>query len=148
MGLRETPLELTAEPAENAEDNIAEGLNEVTEKIIGGAITVHRALGPGLLESAYETCLAFELAEQGLTVVRQQPLPIVYRGVRLDCGYRTDLIVENEVIVEVKSVSRLEPIHKAQLLSYLKLSNRRVGLFFNFNVKLLKDGIKRVVNNL
>lgn len=86
-------------------------------------------------------------AELGLTVVRQQPLPVVYRGVRLDCGYRTDLIVENEVIVEVKSVSRLEPIHNAQLLSYLKLSNRRIGLFFNFNVKLLRQGLRRLVYN-
>ena len=147
MGLIETPLEFTAEPAENAENDIAGGLNEITEKIIGGAITVHRALGPGLLESAYETCLAFELAELGLMVVRQQPLPVVYRGVRLDCGYRTDLIVENDVIVEVKSVSRLEPIHNAQLLSYLKLSNRRVGLLINFNVKLLRQGLRRLVYN-
>ena len=147
MGLIERPLEFTAEPAESAENDIAGGLNEITEKIIGGAITVHRALGPGLLESAYEACLAFELAELGLTVVRQQPLPVVYRGVRLDCGYRVDVVVNNEIIVEVKSVARLEPIHNAQLLSYVKLSERRVGLLINFNVKLLRQGLRRLVHN-
>jgi len=109
-------------------------------------MTVHRELGPGLLESAYEACLAFELGDLGLQVVQQQPLPVVYRGVRLSCGYRTDLIVEDEVIVEVKAVSHLEPIHEAQLISYLKLSDRRVGLLVNFNVKLLKNGVRRLVN--
>ena len=123
-----------------------ERLNRITESVIGAAIEVHRALGPGLLESAYEACLAFELVERGLKVERQKPLPVVYREVRLDCGYRLDLFVEQAVIVEVKAVDRLAPIHQAQLLSYLKLSGCKVGLLINFNVKVLKDGIRRVVN--
>jgi len=124
-----------------------ERLNQITESIIGAAIEVHRALGPGLLESAYEACLAFELAEQGLKIEQQKPSPLVYREVKLDCGYRIDLLVEKVVIVEIKVVDRLAPIHKAQLLSYLKLSGYNVGLLINFNVKVLKDGIVRVVNN-
>ncbi|MCD6455457.1 MAG: GxxExxY protein [Methanophagales archaeon] len=123
-----------------------ERLNRITEGIIGAAIEVHRDLGPGLLESAYETCLAFELVERGLKVEQQKPLPVVYREVKLDCGYRLDLLVEEAVIVEVKAVDRLAPIHKAQLLSYLRLSGCKVGLLINFNVKVLKDGIRRVVN--
>jgi GxxExxY protein len=124
-----------------------ENLNRITESIIGAAIEVHRALGPGLLESAYEACLAFELAQRGLKVEQQKPLPVVYREIELDCGYRLDLLVKEAVIVEVKAVDRLMPIHQAQLLSYLKLSGHRVGLLINFNVKLLKDGIRRVVND-
>ena len=124
-----------------------ERLNQITEGIIGAAIEVHRDLGPGLLESAYETCLAFELVERGLKVEQQKPLPVVYREVKLDCGYRLDLLVEEAVIVEVKAVDRLAPIHKAQLLSYLRLSGCKVGLLINFNVKVLKDGIRRVVND-
>jgi len=124
-----------------------ERLNWLTESIIGAAIEVHRALGPGLLESAYETCLAFELMGRGLKVEQQKPLPVVYREVKLDCGYRLDLLVEKAVIVEVKAVDRLAPIHQAQLLSYLKLSGCKVGLLINFNVKVLKDGIRRVVND-
>ena len=115
--------------------------------MIGAAIEVHRALGPGLLESAYEACLAFELIELGLEIEQQKTLPEVYRKVKLDTGYRLDLLVENKVIIEVKSVDRLAPIHQAQLLSYLKLSGCNVGLLINFNVQLLKHGIKRVVNN-
>ena len=125
----------------------AEKLNQITERIIGAAIRVHEALGPGLLESAYEACLAFELAELQLHVERQKPMPLLYRGVKLDCGYRLDLMVEKSVIVEIKAVDRLEQIHKAQLLSYLKLANCRVGLIINFNVKVLSNGITRVVNN-
>lgn len=121
-------------------------LNEITDQIIGAAIEVHRALGPGLLESAYEACLAFELTRRGFVVEQQQPLPVVYREVKLDCGYRLDLLVEGKVIVEVKAVKHLAPIHQAQLLSYLKLSGCRVGLLINFNVEVLKDGIRRVVN--
>jgi len=137
----------TAENAEIAEMAEKRRLNQITESIIGAAIEVHRALGPGLLESAYEACLAFELAEQGLKIEQQKPLPLVYREVKLDCGYRIDLLVEKAVIVEIKVVDRLAPIHKAQLLSYLKLSGYNVGLLINFNVKVLKDGIVRVVNN-
>jgi len=122
-------------------------LDQITESIIGAAIEVHRALGPGLLESAYEACLAFELVERGLKIERQKPLPVVYRGVKLDCGYRLDIFVENAVIMEIKVVDRLAPIHKAQLLSYLRLSSCKVGLLINFNVKVLKDGVVRVVND-
>jgi len=122
-------------------------LNRITESIIGAAIEVHRALGPGLLESAYEACLTFELAQRGLKVERQKPLPVIYREVKLDCGYRLDLLVEEAIIVEVKAVDRLMPIHQAQLLSYLKLSGCKVGLLINFNVRVLRDGIRRVVNN-
>jgi len=125
----------------------AEWLDHITEAIIGAAIEVHRVLGPGLLESAYEACLAFELAQQGLKVEQQKPLPVVYKEVKLDCGYRLDLLVEDSVIVEIKAVDQLAPIHHAQLLSYLRLSGRKVGLLINFNVQVLKDGIQRVVNS-
>jgi len=124
-----------------------ENLDQITASSIGAAIEVHRALGPGLLESAYEACLTFELAQRGLKVEQQKPLPVVYREVKLDCGYRLDLLVEEAVIVEVKAVDRLMPIHQAQLLSYLKLSGCKVGLLINFNVRVLKDGIRRVVND-
>ena len=124
-----------------------ERLDHITGNIIGAAIAVHRVLGPGLLESAYEACLAFELVERGLKIEQQKPLPVVYRKVELDCAYRLDLLVEGLVIVEIKSVDNLAPIHMAQLLSYLKLSGCKVGLLMNFNVKILKDGIRRVVNN-
>ncbi len=127
--------------------NENEKLNKITETIISGAINVHRTLGPGLLESAYEACMVYELAQAGLKVEQQKPLPIVYRGVKLECAYRLDLMVENEVIVEIKSVEKLLPIHQAQLMSYLKLSDCKVGLLINFNVKILRNGIKRVVNN-
>jgi GxxExxY protein len=122
-------------------------INKITDTIIGSAISVHRALGPGLLESAYEACLSFELADRGLSVERQKALPVVYRDVRLDCGYRIDLLVEEKVIVELKAVDRVEPIHTAQLLSYLKLSDCKLGLLINFNVRVLKNGIRRLINN-
>lgn len=123
-------------------------LNRITDSIIGAAIQVHRALGPGLLESAYESCMTFELVEQhGRKVERQKPLPVVYRGVSLDCGYRLDLFVDDLVIVELKAVDKLMTIHEAQMLSYLKLSGCKVGLLINFNVKILRNGVKRVVNN-
>jgi GxxExxY protein len=121
-------------------------LNKITEAIIGAAIEVHRALGPGLLESAYVTCLVYELRERGLKVLQEVPLPLVYKEVKLDCGYRLDLVVNDAVIVEVKSVESLAPIHEAQLLSYLKLADCKVGLLINFNVKMLKHGIKRLAN--
>lgn len=122
--------------------------NEVTEAIIGAAIEVHRELGPGLLESTYEACLAYELVERGLAVERQKNLPVQYRGMQLDCGYRIDLLVDSLVIVELKTVERLEPLHEAQLLSYLKLSGAPVGLLLNFNVTQLRRGIRRLVNSL
>ena len=123
-----------------------ERLNGITERIIGAAIQVHRALGPGLLESAYEACLAFELGARGMSVEQQKPLPVVYQGVKLECGYRIDLLVEGAVIVEIKSVESLAPIHEAQVITYLKLSGCKVGLLMNFNVPVLKDGIRRFVN--
>jgi GxxExxY protein len=123
-------------------------LNRITEIIIGAAMAVHRELGPGLLESAYEACLAYELVEREMGVERQKALPVRYRGVNVDCGYRIDLLVEGKVVVELKAVERLEAIHHAQLLSYLKLSGCKVGLLINFNVKVLKDGIRRLVNDL
>jgi GxxExxY protein len=126
----------------------SERLNRITEDIIGAAIEVHRALGPGLLESAYEACEAFELGERGRKVARQVPLPLVYKSVKLDYGYRLDLLVDDLVIVEIKAVVALNDVHKAQFLSYLKLSGLNVGLLINFNVKILKHGIVRVVNNL
>lgn len=118
---------------------------ELTDKIIGAAIEVHRALGPGLLESAYEACLCHELQLRSLDVQRQVDLPLVYKGVRLDCGYRLDVVVERAVLVELKAVDRLAPIHEAQLLTYLKLSGLRVGLVMNFNAAILKDGLVRRV---
>lgn len=123
-----------------------EELNKITEAIIGAAIEVHRALGPGLLESAYVTCLVYELRERGFKVLQEVPLPLVYKEVKLDCGYRLDLLVNDAVIVEVKSVESLAPIHEAQLLSYLKLADCKIGLLINFNVKMLKQGIKRLAN--
>lgn len=125
----------------------ATDINTITDKVIGAAMTVHRALGPGLLESAYEACLVYELTELGLDVAQQKALPLQYKKVQLDCGYRLDLLVEKQVIVELKTVAALAPIHEAQLLSYLKLSGCKVGLLMNFNSQLLKDGVKRIVND-
>ena len=122
------------------------GLSSCTERIIGAALRVHSLLGPGLLESAYEACLAYELMERGLRVQRHVPLPIVYGTVVLEAGYRLDLVVNESVIVEVKTVRVLLPIHEAQLLSYLRLSGLEVGLLVNFHVPRLKDGIRRLVN--
>jgi len=121
-------------------------LDQITRRIIGAAIEVHKVVGPGLLESAYEACLAFELRQMGFKVEVEKPLPVAYKDVKLDCGYRLDLVVEDSVIVEVKAVERLSPIHDAQLLSYLRLSHKRVGLLLNFHVRVLKDGLKRIVN--
>src|SRR5271157_2374759 len=121
-------------------------LDEISHRIIGAAIEVHRHLGPGLLESAYQSCLAFELKQLGLKVEEQKPLPVVYKQVKLECGYRLDLVVEDEIIVEIKAVEKLVPIHEAQLLSYLRLAKKRVGLLMNFHVPVLKNGLKRIVN--
>ncbi|AFY34201.1 GxxExxY protein [Calothrix sp. PCC 7507] len=123
--------------------------NDLTGVIIGCAMRVHTALGPGLLESAYEACLDYELQQSGLNVGKQIPLPLVYKDVQLECAYRLDLIVENKVIVEIKSVESLKPIHTIQLITYLKLANCKLGLLINFNVPRLKEGgIKRIANNL
>jgi GxxExxY protein len=119
--------------------------DRITEAIIGAAIEVHRELGPGLLESTYESCLAFELGTKGLKNIRQLHLPVVYKGMRIDCGYRIDLLVEDRVIVEIKAVEKLLPIHQAQLLTYLRLSGHRVGMLINFNARTIKEGLKRMV---
>jgi GxxExxY protein len=119
-------------------------LNALTEKVIGLCIAVHRVLGPGLLESAYAACLAHELTRTGITFKREQPLPVRYDDVELDCGYRLDFVIEDVLILELKSVSKLERIHQAQVLTYLKLSGKPIALLINFNVMLLKDGIVRL----
>jgi GxxExxY protein len=121
-------------------------LDQISHRIIGAAIEVHRHLGPGLLESAYQSCLAFELKQLGVKLEEQKPLPVVYKHVKLDCGYRLDLVVEDEIIVEIKAIEKLLPIHEAQLLSYLRLAEKRVGLLMNFHVPVLKNGLKRIVN--
>jgi GxxExxY protein len=121
-------------------------VNATTDVIINAAIEVHKALGPGLLESAYEACLAYELRNRGLQVESQKPLPLTYKDITLDCGYRIDLVVDNIVLVELKAVDAISPIHQAQVLSCLKLSGIKVGLLMNFNVKLLKNGLHRFIN--
>ena len=121
-------------------------LNDLTEKIIGCAIKVHRVLGPGLLESAYEVCLVHELRKAGLKAERQVALPVIYEGLQLDADYFIDILVEDTVVLELKSVEHVLPIHEAQLLTYLKLANKKLGLLINFNVTLLKNGIKRRIN--
>lgn len=117
----------------------------LTEQIIGAAIAVHRELGPGLLESAYEACLCHELGLRGINYQRQVPLPLVYKGLQLDCGYAMDIVCEKQVVIELKAVEALNPIHEAQILTYLRLSGHHTGLLINFNVPVLKDGIKRFV---
>jgi GxxExxY protein len=118
--------------------------SSLTGKIIGASIEIHRTLGPGLLESAYEACLVYELGLRKLKVENQKSMPLFYKDVVLECGYRADLVIENQIIVEIKSVSALTPIHEAQLLSYLKISNCKLGLLINFNEKTLKNGIRRM----
>ena len=118
-------------------------INQISEQIIGASIDVHKALGPGLLESAYEECLCYELKERCVSFERQRPLSVMYKGINLDCGYRLDLLVMGSVVVEIKALEAIEPIHEAQLLTYLKLGGWKLGLLINFNVPLLKDGIRR-----
>ena len=118
---------------------------KLTQEIIGAAIEVHKHLGPGLLESAYEECLSYELTNRGLVIHRQKPVPIIFKEVKLDCGYRIDILVNDLVIIALKSVDALIPVHEAQILTYLKFAKKQVGLLINFNVKLLKEGIKRYV---
>ncbi|HEX4371831.1 MAG TPA: GxxExxY protein [Puia sp.] len=122
--------------------------NELSYQIIGTAIEVHNALGPGLLESAYKECLYYKLSKFGLYVEKEKSMPLIFEEVKLDCGYRIDLFVENKIVIEIKSVETLNDIHLAQTLTYLKLGNYKLGLLINFNVVKLKDGIKRVVNGL
>ena len=122
--------------------------NELSRIVFDCALKVHQSLGPGLLESAYEECLYYELRKTGLNVEKQKPLPLIYEEVKLDVGYRIDIIVENKLIIEIKSVEALNDVHFTQLLTYLKLTNCKLGLLINFNVSLIKNGVKRVVNNL
>ncbi|MCW3085776.1 MAG: GxxExxY protein [Bacteroidetes bacterium] len=122
--------------------------NEIAKKVIGCAINVHKTLGPGLLESSYEECLVYEIKKAGMQVERQKPLPLIYQEIKMEIGYRIDLLVENKVIIEIKAVEGLNDIHLAQILTYLKLSDCKLGLLMNFNVTKVVDGIKRVVNNL
>ena len=121
-------------------------LNKLSSSIIGAAIEVHKAMGPGLLESAYEECLCYELEGLRIAFERQKPLSIQYKGHAIECAYRIDLLVENAIVVELKAVDRIEPVHQAQLLTYLRLSEKKLGLLINFNVPVLKDGIIRLVN--
>jgi GxxExxY protein len=123
-------------------------INKLSSRIIGAAIEVHKALGPGLLESAYEECICYELSIGGLSLERQKPLAVQYKGINLDCGYKLDVVVEDAIILELKSCEKIEPIHKAQLLTYLKLSGIKLGLILNFNVTLMREGIVRIVNEL
>jgi GxxExxY protein len=118
-------------------------INQITEKIIGCAIEVHKTLGPGLLESAYEECLIYELRCAGLSTLRQVAVPVVYKEIKLECGYRIDILVENLVVIELKTVDIFAPVHEAQILTYMKFAKKEIGLMINFNVKLLKDGLRR-----
>jgi GxxExxY protein len=120
--------------------------NEITGKIINAGIEVHKALGPGLLESAYKECLYYQLTKNGLFVEKEKVLPLIYEEVKLDCGYRLDLLIENKIVVEIKSIDAINDIHLAQVLTYLKIGNYKLGLLMNFNIVLLKNGIKRIIN--
>ena len=122
--------------------------NEVAKQVVDVAYKIHTGFGPGLLESVYETIMAYELQKRGLQVIRQQPIQVVYEDIRMELGFRADLIIENRVVVEVKSVEAIAPVHRKQLLTYLRLTDKRLGLLINFNVDLIKNGITRVVNNL
>jgi len=122
--------------------------NEISKIVFDCALKVHKSLGPGLLESAYEECLFYELKKTGLKIEKQKPLPLVYENVKLEIGYRVDIIIDNKVIIEIKSVEALNDVHLAQVLTYLKLSNTKLGMLINFNVTLIKNGIKRIVNKL
>ena len=120
--------------------------DELSNKVIGLAIEVHKALGPGLLESVYKECLFYKIVQSGLSVEKEKPMPLVFESVRLDCGYRIDILIENKLVLELKSVEALNDVHLAQTLTYMKLGNYKLGLLINFNVVLLKNGIKRVIN--
>jgi len=122
--------------------------NEISNIVIGLAIEVHKSLGPGLLESAYKECLYYKIMRSGLNVEKEKPMPLIFEEVKLDCGYRIDILVENKVVIEIKSVEALNDVHLAQTLTYMKLGNFKLGLLINFNVVLLKDGIRRVVNKI
>lgn len=130
---------------EKLNEHALQNINDISGKIIDSAFNVHKGLGPGLLESVYETCMIYELKKRGLIVESQLSLPITYDGIILEGGYRIDLLVENQIIVEIKTVETILPVHKAQLLTYLKLSDHKLGLLLNFNVPLIKEGITRII---
>ncbi len=132
----------------NAKKTINMNENEISNKIIGLAIEVHKSLGPGLLESAYKECLFYKLQKSGLLVEKEKSMPLIFEEVKLECGYRIDILVENKVVIELKSVESLNDVHLAQTLTYMKLGGYKLGLLINFNVTLLKNGIKRIANNL
>jgi GxxExxY protein len=136
---------MTTEAQRHREESGIDPRDGLTERVIGLAIEVHRGLGPGLLESAYEECLCYELKSAAISFSRQVPLPVTYKSVKLECGYRMDLVVEQRLVIEMKTVERLLPVHEAQLLTYLKLSGVPTGLLLNFHAAMLKDGIKRLV---
>jgi GxxExxY protein len=119
----------------------------IAKEVVDACIQVHRALGPGLLESTYQKCLLYELSSRGLKVTSEVSIPVVYKGVELDCGYRIDILVEDVIVLELKSVEKLLPVHSAQIITYLKLANKRLGFLLNFNVSLMKNGLNRFVNN-
>jgi len=135
-----------AEDSQRAQRIKMEIENELATQVIGACIAVHRTLGPGLLESAYKECLFYELFKRGLFVEKEKPLPLVYEEIRMDCGYRLDIVIENKLILEIKAVEALSDVHMAQLLTYLKISGCKLGLLINFNVLMVKDGIRRVIN--
>ena len=143
MGVSLSPRTVTGAQ----ESSVRLSTYQLTGRIIGAAIRIHRRLGPGLLESAYETCLAYELREQAINVIQQKAVPLVYDGVKLECGFRADLLVENRIVVELKCKEQIHPVDEAQLLSHLRLLDLNVGLLINFHVVLLRDGIRRMVNN-
>ena len=121
--------------------------NELATEVIGAAIVIHKVLGPGLLESAYKECLFYELTKRGLYVEKEKPLPLIYEEIKMDCGYRSDLLIENKLIIEIKAVDALNDVHLAQVLTYLKVSGCRLGLLMNFNVVKVKDGIRRIIKS-
>ncbi len=131
--------------AQRSKSALQESRDSLSERVIGLAIEVHRGLGPGLLESAYEECLAYELKNAGLAFARQVPLPVIYKSVKLDCGYRMDFVVDRNLVIEPKTVERLLPIHDAQVLTYLKLGNLKTGLLLNFHAAVLREGIRRMI---
>jgi len=141
-----SPVDLSMQYSRYHDAAAKEKANDLSNEVIGAAIEVHKELGPGLLESAYEECLCHELMLRGITSERQVPLAVEYKGLKLDCGYRIDLLVSDLIVIELKSVSKIEPIHEAQLLTYLRFKGAWLGMVINFNVALLKNGIKRIVN--
>jgi GxxExxY protein len=142
---RRNPVKLPGIPRALSERMVDDSINDVTYQIVGAAIEVHRVLGPGLLESAYEACMAHELVTRGIPFVREIGLPVIYKGARVNCGFRVDFIVDEKVVVEIKAVEAITPVHQAQVNTYLRLSGCKIGLLLNFNSRRMTDGIKRII---